>query len=206
MDTITTCMHGIEKISDNYSGFIKKLNKIFAPFIKELDRIKSEHTIDQDGYVDFDDLSTVEQKTLHLSWLMAQIYYHVLATPILTSTGEVSSDAQKALSASIADLKEVRKDTFKMVGEDAPVGNLLWKPIANKMLIINFFAMAFFVVIGILSLGSSVLKGILFIVCALLACPVFFKFRDLPASRLYVWRLVRLIVSVVVVIAIAILL
>ena len=69
--------------------------------------------------------------TLHLSWLMAQIYYHVLATPILTSNGEVSQDAQKALSASMTDLKQVRKDTYKMVGEDAPVGNLVWKPVAN---------------------------------------------------------------------------
>lgn len=206
MNTITTGMLGIEKMSDNYSGFIKKLNKKFAPFIKELDRIKSEHTIEQDGFIDFDSLSTVEQKTLHLSWLMAQIYYHVLATPILTSNGEVSQDAQKALSASMTDLKQVRKDTYKMVGEDASVGNLVWKPVANKMMVINFLAMAAFIVIGVLSLGTSVLKGILFMVCAVLACPIFSYFRQLPASRLYVWRLLRLIVSIGAVIAIAVLL
>ena len=206
MNTITTGMQGIERMADNYSGFIKKLNKKFAPFINELDRIKNEHTIEQDGFIDFDSLSTVEQKTLHLSWLMAQIYYHILATPILTPNGEVSNDAQKALTASMNDLKQVRKDSFKMVGEDAPVGNLVWKPEANKMMVINFFAMAVFIAIGVLSFGTSVLKGILFIICAALACPIFFYFKELPASRLYVWRLLRLIVSIGVVIAIAALL
>ena len=205
MDTITTGMLGIEKMSDNYSAFIKKFNKKFAPFIKELNRIKSKHTIEQDGFIDFDSLSTVEQKTLHLSWLMAQIYYRVLATPILTSNGKVSKDAQKALSASKADLKQVRKDTYRMVDEDAPVGNLVWKPVANKMIVINLLVMVVFIAIGVLSLGTSVLKGILFMVCAVLACPIFF-FRKLPASRLYVWRIIRLIASIGAVIAIAVLL
>ena len=67
MNTITTGMLGVEKMSDNYSSFIKKLNKIFAPFIVEIDRIKSNHVADQDGLIDFDSLSVVEQKTLHLS-------------------------------------------------------------------------------------------------------------------------------------------
>ncbi len=206
MNTITTGMQGIAKMSDNYSGFIKKLNKKFAPFIKELERIKNAHVSDADGYIDFDSLSPVEQKTLHLSWLMAQIYYHVLATPILNSQGEVSNEAASALSASVSDLKQVRKETFRMVGEDAPVGNIVWKPVADKMMVINFIAIAVFVAIGIMTLGNSVLKGILFIACSGIACPVFFKFRDLPASRLYVWRLIRLIAAIVAMLAIACLL
>lgn len=206
MNTITTGMQGIAKMSDNYSGFIKKLNKKFSPFIKELERIKSNHVSDQDGLIDFDSLSLVEQKTLHLSWLMAQIYYHVLATPILTSQGEVSDEAQKALSVSMKDLRQVRKDTFNMVGEDAPVGNLIWQPAANRMIIINGIAMALFVVSGILFMGSSVIKGILGIACALIVCPVFFKFRELPASRLYVWRLVRLVLALLFMILISVLL
>lgn len=100
MNIMTTGMEGIAKMSDNYSSFIKKLNKKFAPFLQELERIKNSHPVDADGMIDFDSLSIVEQKTLHVSWLMAQVYYHVLSTPILNSKGEVSSEAREALSAS----------------------------------------------------------------------------------------------------------
>ena len=82
MNIMTTGMEGIAKMSDNYSSFIKKLNKKFAPFLQELERIKNSHPVDADGMIDFDSLSIVEQKTLHVSWLMAQVYYHVLSTPI----------------------------------------------------------------------------------------------------------------------------
>ena len=206
MNTITTGMQGIEKMSGNYSGFIKKLNKKFAPVLQELDRIKNNHTTDRDGLIDFDSLSVKEQKTLHLSWMMAQIYYHVLATPILTENGEASDEARRTLSSSVAELKQVSRDAYNMVGEDASIGDLIWKPTANLMLIINLLAMAAMIVIGILSFGASVIKGILFIVCALIACPVFFVFRGLPESRLCVWRIVRMVISVCAVIAIAILL
>ena len=173
--------------------------------MKELERIKSVHTPDQDGYIDFDDLTKVEKETLHLSWLLAQTYYHVLATQILTSNGEVSEEAREALSAASLELKQLRKNTFRMVGVDAPVGNLYWKSAANIMIFANLFAMAFFATIGVLVLGDSIVKGILFIACSLIACPLFFVFRDLPASRLYAWRWFRLIVSVCVFLAIAIL-
>ncbi|MBD5506865.1 MAG: hypothetical protein HDR05_02105 [Lachnospiraceae bacterium] len=206
MNVVTTGMEGIAKMSDNYSNFIKKLNKKFAPFLQELDRIKKSHPVDEDGMINFNSLSVVEQKTLHVSWLMAQIYYHVLSTPILNSKGEVAIEASEALSASTKRLKQIKKDTYKMVNEDAQVGNIIWKPEANKMLIINFFAVGIMITLGCLSMDTSVLKGILLILCGVVAFPIFFKFRNLPASRLYTWRLVRLIGSIVIAITVATLL
>ena len=206
MNIMTTGMEGIAKMSDNYSSFIKKLNKKFAPFLQELERIKNSHPTDADGMIDFDSLSVVEQKTLHVSWLMAQVYYHVLSTPILNSKGEVSSEASEALSASTKGLKQIKKDTYKMVAEDAQVGDIIWKPEANKMLIVNFFAVGILIALGCLSMGTSVLKGILLILCGAVAFPIFFKFRNLPASRLYTWRLVRLIGAIVIAVAIVALL
>lgn len=173
MNIMTTGMEGIAKMSDNYSSFIKKLNKKFAPFLQELERIKNSHPVDADGMIDFDSLSIVEQKTLHVSWLMAQVYYHVLSTPILNSKGEVSSEAREALSASTKGLKQIKKDTYKMVDEDAQVGDIVWKPEANKMLIVNFFAVVIMIALGCLSMSTSVLKGILLIVCAGVAFPIF---------------------------------
>ena len=93
-----------------------------------------------------------------------------------------------------------------MVDEDAQVGDIVWKPEANKMLIVNFFAVVIMIAWGCLSMSTSVLKGILLIVCAGVAFPIFFKFRNLPASRIYTWRLVRLVGAIVIAIAIAALL
>lgn len=198
MKKVTTGMQGISRMSDNYSAFIKKLNKKFEPFILELNRIKNSYDVGPDGCVDFDLLTPVEQKTLHLSWLMAQVYYHVLSAPILNSNGEVSEESTQALAASKKELKQIRKDTFKMVGDDAPVADIVWKPESSKMKIINFIIMGIILVSGILTISSSVLKGVLLIVSSLIACPLFFKFKDLPESRLYIWRLVRLIGAIVV--------
>ena len=206
MDVMTTGMAGIAKMSDNYLDFIKKLNKKFAPFIQELERIKASHPLDEDRMINFDSLSSVEQKTLHVSWLMAQIYYHVLSTPILNSQGEVSREASDALNASTQGLKQIRKDTYKMIDAEAPIGDIVWKPEANKMLVINFFAVGILIAIGCLAMSSSVLQGILLILTSAVSFPIFFKFKNLPASRLYTWRLVRLISAFILAIAIGVLL
>lgn len=199
-------MEGIAKMSDNYSSFIKKLNKMFAPFLQELERIKNAHPVDVDGMIDFDSLSVVEQKTLHVSWLMAQVYYHVLSTPILNSKGEVSKEANEALSASTKSLKQIKKDTYTMVAEESQVGDIIWKPEANKILVVNFFAVGILIALGCLSMSTSVIKSILFILCGAVTFPIFFKFRSIPASRLYTWRLVRLIGAIVIAIEIVALL
>lgn len=197
MDTVTTGMAGIGKMSNNYSIFIKKLNKKIAPFIRELERIKNEHTLQDDGKIDFNSLTTIEQKTLHVTWLMAQLFYHVLSTAILTDQGAVSNDAESTLAASSSDLKQLRKDTFRMEGEEAQIGNLFWNVPAKKMMIINFTAILILLLFGLKTLSVSVVSGIMCFVGAIIAFPIFFKFRDLPASKLYVWRLIRLVVAII---------
>lgn len=67
MEVMTTGMIGISKMSENYSSFIRKLAKKFAPFIVELERIKSTYPLHSDGKIDFESLTQVEQKTLHVS-------------------------------------------------------------------------------------------------------------------------------------------
>ena len=206
MKVITIGMEGIEKMSNNYIGFIKEFGKRFNPLIIELQRIKSMHPIDSDGFVDFDSLSLVEQKTLHLSWLMAQIYYHVLSVPILDANGEASQEAKDALKSSAKDLRLLRKETFNMIGEEAPVGNLVWKPIANKMLIYNFIAMAIYIIFAAISFKTAIVKSILFGLCSIVVFPVFVIYRGLPESRLYLWRLFRLVISIVMAVLIMFLL
>jgi hypothetical protein len=197
MDTVTTGMVGIEKMSNNYSDFIKKLNKEFAPFIRELERIKNKHTLQADGKIDFNSLMTIEQKTLHVTWLMVQLFYHVLSTAILTDQGVVSNEAESTLAASSNGLKLLRKDTFRMEGEETRISNLFWNAPAKKMMIINFAAMLILLLVGLKALSVSVVSGIMCFVGVIIAFPIFFIFRGLPASKLYVWRLIRLAVAAI---------
>lgn len=204
IDIMTTGMSAIAKMSDNYSSFIKKLNRKFKPFITELERIRTEHMSEEEK-IDFNSLNAVEQKTLHISWLMAQIYYHVLSTAILTDSGEVSPEASQTLSASRKELRMIRKDTFKMTGEDAQIADLIWNSTARKMMLINLVAAILFVTVGIGILSKSTVLGICCLVSAVVTFPVFFKYRDLSASKVYFWCLVRLIIAIIFVLVIAIL-
>lgn len=197
MDIMTTGMNGIEKMSNNYSSFIKKFGKKFKPFIKKMERIRVEHPNGDGEMIDFNELSVVEQKTLHLSWLMAQIYYHVLSTPILTADGKVSTDAEKVISVAEKEFKQFKKDTFKMTGDDAKAANILWASSARSMMIVNFIAMAIMIFAGVSLFATNVLGGLALFVGAVIAFPIFFKFKAPSASKLWLWRIVRLICAVV---------
>lgn len=197
IDIMTTGMNGIEKMSDNYSGFIKKLGKKFKPFIQEMGRIRNAHPVENGQMIDFNELSTVEQKTLHLSWLMAQIYYHVLSTPILTSDGKVSTDAGKVISVAEKEFKQFKRDTFKMKGDDAKAADFLWASSARTMMVVNFIAMAAMIFAGISMVTTNIIGGLVLFIGAIIAFPIFIKLKPECASRLWAWRIVRLVGSIV---------
>ena len=98
METIITGLTGIERISEGYIELLGGLSKRFRPFLDEMESIAKDYTPGPDGKIDFDQLSEMEQKTLHLSWLMAQLYYHALSKPILTDDGKVDVKASKMLT------------------------------------------------------------------------------------------------------------
>ena len=59
--------------------------------------------------IDYTKLSPQEQKGLHISWLMAQVLYNVLSSPILTQDGQIDKEAQK-------NLDDAKKSMDKMLG------------------------------------------------------------------------------------------
>ena len=173
LDIMTTGMSGIEKMSDNYRQFIQEFSRKFKPFVKEMQRIRDNHPLGDDGLIDFNELSTVEQKTLHLAWLMAQIYYHVLSAPILTAEGEASPEAEKIITTAENEFKQLK-----------------------RMLVVNFIAIAIMITVGIIIFERNILGGIALFIAAGIAFPVFVKYKVQSASRLLVLRIVRLIVAI----------
>lgn len=196
METVTTGMEGIEKMARNYNSFIVKLGKKFKPFLKEMERIRAEHPCPDGQQIDYNELSEVEQKTLHLTWLLAQVYYHALTVPLLTADGKVTEDAENVLESSVKELKQFQKDTFKMRGTDAPAADLFWKSQASIVCGVNFIYIALLLA-SIFLLPGKLITIFLRIFSGMIAFPVFFKFRNLPESKKYIWRLARLAAAIV---------
>lgn len=195
MDVMTTGMKGIEKMSNNYSDFIKKFEKKFKPFIDELERIKKAHSVQDGEQIDFNSLTAVEQKTLHLSWLMAQIYYHVLSAQILTADGMVSIEAKQIIDTANKEFKQFKKDTFKLSGEDAKAANILWHSSANKMLFLNLTMTILMLGLSVFAFRYDITRGLAFIVSAIISFPVFFKIKISSDSRLWLYRIFRLVAA-----------
>ena len=107
----------IGDISSDYSQFINAYGKKFRPFITELKNIRKTKETDEDGKIDFNSLSESEQKTLHLAWLMGQVYYQLLQSPILDDENKIDRESQKTLITAKNSMKELQQKTFRMDGE-----------------------------------------------------------------------------------------
>ena len=205
INMMTSYMKGIEGVSSDYGDFIRQFGKKFQPFINELHKIRSRKSVDADGRIDFNSLSEAEQKTLHLSWLMAQIYYQLLSVPIVNQNGEITREARPALENARDALRGLEKQTFRMSGAAAPAANLMWRRKSVSILAANFFVVGLLVALGVLLFKVNTLKAMLLSVDALVAFPIFFVFRNLPASKKYAWRITRLILAVIVALLVLIL-
>lgn len=126
MDTMKDFMSNISEISDNYSDFIIGFSKKYKMILNELAMIRNQaletqklkltekikRALGGKVKVDFRQLDLRQQKLLHLSLLMTQVLYNVLAAPILTEDGDLHEDAEKVLADandSIAQLEQQKK-------------------------------------------------------------------------------------------------
>lgn len=111
MNIMVDFMTGVERIASQYTSFITSFSKKYNPIINELERITEiakyrqilvyeEKGIKYDKEkIDFNILTIREKKLLHLSWLMTQVYYSILSTPLLTENNEIDSNAVNILDS-----------------------------------------------------------------------------------------------------------
>ena len=125
MDVMITGMRGIESMSDNYKNFIIKLSGLFAPYLAELDSIARKYPRGADGKVDFNALSEMEQKTLHLSWLLAQLYYHILSVPLLNEQGEVNASCRQLLQKAEREYSDLSGQAVNLENEKKSIQGYL---------------------------------------------------------------------------------
>lgn len=125
MNVVITEMDGIQNISENYKDFIKNFSKLFSPYIKEMNNISAKYQRGEDGKINFTDLSEMEQKTLHLSWLLAQVYYHILSEPLLSEEGKVNSTSRKLLQKAQQEYTTLSNQATELESEKKQIRSLL---------------------------------------------------------------------------------
>ena len=150
-------------------------------------------------------MTDAEQKTLHLSWLMAQIYYQLLCAPILDEEGNIDRQAVTALTNAKNAFHQLEVETKKMDGEYSSVGGLIWNQQAKTMLIIGFAVMGFLIAFGGLFAKTNLLRGLLIILDSAVACPIFFIYKDLGPGNLYTFRQIRIFIAILLFVLICIL-
>lgn len=125
METVITELEGIERISESYIELLQGLSRQFRPFLNEMESIAKDYTPGSDGKIDFNQLSEMEQKTLHLSWLLAQLYYHSLSKPILTDDGKVDPQANSMLTYSQREYRQLSLNVSNLATEKQKIKQLL---------------------------------------------------------------------------------
>ena len=100
MNTISITLNGIKKLSNNYFNFLNELSSKFKLYLNKLKSISKNYSKDDTGKVEFNQLSELDKKTLHLSWLFAVVYYNCLATQLMTDNGSASNKAKSLLTQS----------------------------------------------------------------------------------------------------------
>lgn len=204
MEAIRETLVEIGRISEGYVKAIKKIRKPFRQYTKELIKIRTKYTQRGCAMVDCAELPAFEQTTVMIAWQFAQLYHRLLSTPLMDETGGVVCDAEQMLLLSLAEHKQIEKDTFYMKGEEAKAGDVLWKGKAIKYLILNFTFVAIFLGMCVITLTHQFLVSLVFFVGAIIGFPIFFYFKNMSQSKLYVWRKARLIGAIVFVLGMCI--
>lgn len=138
MDTMVDFMKSVSIISDDYSGFVISFQKKFQLILQELSEIRNRAYKRQaqikrgtfgkilrgnSNKIDFRLLSQKEQKILHLSWLMAQVFSDVLAAPLLSQNGDIDSNAKYILQDAEQELQEIERKKYiiEQMPDEEPV-------------------------------------------------------------------------------------
>ena len=91
-----------------------------------------------------------------------------------------------------------------MAGTDLRVANVMWAPEARNAYIVNCIFMALFALLAVVQLVNSNLYGLIGFAGMVIALPRFFYYKNLRESQLCFWRLARLLIACVVVLAVEI--
>ncbi|MDY3904639.1 MAG: hypothetical protein SO007_05585 [Candidatus Enteromonas sp.] len=183
----------IVEVLHNYSNFVSSFKTKYVKVLDRLKEISLIHQKDDSGKIDFASLSEVEQRTLHLSWLMTQLYYGVLKQPLINEEGKAIQESKTALVEA--------QNTYKQIKKQYP--DEVFKVAENPNEAARGWLIASFVFFGLSLLLSSycfysnkISSGLVFIATALLSFPFSMFIKKIPTRLKIFIRVMRLLLVI----------
>ena len=199
---INAKMQELVTVLGSYEITLGNVIKQFQPIANSVVAIGELHK----EHASFDSLSKQEQITISISWEYAQLLIKMLTDSFYMSTESrliLNSEVSQSVESG---LKAIRKAALRLSGENAYAANSLWEKSARKVEWVGFGVVALLVLFGVVATIRVSALGLLYVLAAAVAFPIFFVKKDLPLNKLTFWRWARIIGAGVLTIAITIVL
>ena len=184
----------IVEVLNNYSNFVSSFK---TKYVKVLDRLKEISTIyqkDDNGNINFSSLSETDQRTLHLSWLMTQLYYGVLKQPLINEEGKVIQESKTALVEAQNAYIQIKKQYPSEVSKVAENP----KEAAKGWLIVSFVTFGIFLALTIYCFYEDrVFCGLALTTVTVVSFPFSIFLKKMSTRLKILIRVLRMIVTVV---------
>ncbi len=101
MNTVTDFMVRVKSLSEDYMSFLSQFKMIYSPLLQELRRLIQELPggMQASEKVSFNSLTAAQKRLLHITFLMTQVLYNILKTPLLTKKGNIQDSAGEMLKS-----------------------------------------------------------------------------------------------------------
>ena len=106
MNTVRDFYYHIETLADDYISFLRNFREIYDGLLREMEKIVNR--LKRIPNVSAGDLTESEAKTLHVAWLMTQVLFNILKTPLLHEKGLFKKEVEIAPKA--ANILEASRD------------------------------------------------------------------------------------------------
>lgn len=184
----------IIEVLDSYSSFVSRFEVKYTRVLNRIKEIASVYSKDSNGKIDFESLSEVDQKTLHLGWLMTQLYYGVLKQPLINEEGKAMKESKTALveaNNAYIELKKKFPDEVSKIAEDP-------KEVARGLLIASFVLFGLFLSFSIYCFyEGKIYCGLAFTGVTALSFPFSVFLKKMPTKIKVLLRALRMVLTIV---------
>ena len=183
----------IIEVLNSYSSFVSRFEVKYTKVLARIKEISSMYPKDNSGKIDFELLSKVDQRTLHLGWLMTQLYYGVLKQPLINEEGKAMKESKTALveaNNAYVELKKKFPSEVSKIAEDP-------KEAAKGWLIASFVFFGIFLSTTIYCFyAGKVFCGLALAAVTSVSFPFSVFLKQMPTRPKILLRVLRLLVTI----------
>lgn len=183
----------ITEVLNSYSSFVSHFEVKYTKVLERIKEISSAYPKESDGKIDFDSLNEVDQRTLHLGWLMTQLYYGILKQPLINEEGKAMQESKTALveaNNAYVELKKKFPSEVSKIAEDP-------KEAARGWLVASFVFFGIFLSIAIYCFYmGKVFCGLALAAVTAVSFPFSLFLKRMPTRLKILLRVLRLLITI----------